>query len=207
MEIISKSWNSLSKEIASEYLKSFGSPATGSNEIIEDIFPKLIKNKINPKILDLGCGNGHLYKYFKSSGLNFRYTGVDFSKPLVEAAKVSNKEADFILCDINKLSKHISGKFDLIVYSHVLEMLESPELSLFEARKFSKLILIKFFEPPNSDFDKVELKEMDLGLGSVPYLRRKMSKKYYQLILANLGCKKVDIYCDNSKDEVHVLYF
>ena len=73
--------------------------------------------------------------------------------------------------------------------------------------KFIPSILIKFFEPPNSDFDKVELKEMDLGLSSVPYLRRKMSKKYYQLILANLGCKKVDIYFDNSKDEVHVLHF
>ena len=104
MEIISKSWNSLSKEIASEYLKSFGSPAKGSNEIIKDIFPKLIKNKINPKILDLGCGNGHLYKYFKSSGLNLKYTGVDFSRPLIEAARVSNVFKSMMQKDMEMLN-------------------------------------------------------------------------------------------------------
>ena len=207
MEIISKSWNSFNKEIASEYLKKFGTPAQGSNEIIKDIFPKLIKNKKSPSVLDLGCGNGNLYEYLNLSFKNIKYTGVDFSKPLIEAAKSFYKQVDFVLCDINNLSKKVKGNYDLIIYSHVIEMLQSPERSLFEAKKFSNLIIIKFFEPPNSLYDTVELREMDLGLGKVPYIRRKMSKKYYQLILSNIGCKKVEIYQDKSKDQVHVLHF
>ena len=207
MAIISKSWNSFSKEIASKYLKSFGNPSQSANEIVVDIIPKLFK-KINvPKILDLGCGNAQLYEFFKLNNIKCKYTGVDFSKPLLEAAKKNNNEANFLFCDINQLSENLSGDFDLVIYSHVLEMLESPEKSLSEAKKFSEIILIKFFEPPNSVFDIVELREMDLGLGKVPYLRRKISSKYYQFILANIGCKKVEIYSDKSNDEVHILYF
>ncbi len=206
MEIISKSWNSFNKEIAYKYLNKFGDPAKGSNEIIKDIFPKLIKNNQSPSVLDLGCGNGNLYEYLNTNIKKIKYTGVDFSRPLIEVARNKYKKADFVLCDINNLSQTIKGNYDLIIYSHVIEMLESPEKSLFEAKKFSNLILIKFFEPPNSKCDSVELREMDLGSGKVPYLRRKMSKKYYQLILSNIGCTKVEIYQDKSKDQVHVLY-
>ena len=207
MAIISKSWNSFSKEIASKYLKTFGNPSQSSNEILREVIPKLFKRKNIPRILDLGCGNAQLYEFFKFNNIKCKYTGVDFSRPLLEAAKNNNHEANFIFCDVNKLSENLSGDFDLVIYSHVLEMLESPEKSLSEAKKFSNIILIKFFEPPNSVFDMVELREMDLGLGKVPYLRRKISKKYYELILANIGCRKVDIYSDKSNDEVHILYF
>ncbi len=206
MEIISKSWNSFSKEIANEYLKTFGAPSKSANQIIKDIFPKLIKNKKSPKILDLGCGNGHLYE-FLNSNQKIKYTGIDFSQPLIEAARNNYKEANFIISDINNLPKDVKNDYDLIIFSHVIEMLESPEKSLFVAKTLSKIILIKFFEPPNSKYDLVELREMDLGMGRVPYLRRKMSKKYYQLILSNIGCKKVEIYQDKSKDQIHVLYF
>ena len=162
MEIISKSWNAFSKEIADEYLKTFGAPSSSANEIIKDILPSLIRNKKSPSILDLGCGNGHLYE-FLNSHKEIKYTGVDFSKPLIEAARNNYYDANFVIADINNLTKVLKNDFDLIIFSHVLEMLESPEKALFIARKFSKLILIKFFEPPTERFDEVELRD-ELGL-------------------------------------------
>ena len=86
-------------------------------------------------------------------------------------------------------------------------MLESPELSLREAKKVTNRILIRFFEPPEFEVDTVELREMDLGFGNVPYLRRKMSSSYYNLILANINCRRVDVYRDATKDQVHLLHF
>ncbi|EIJ45206.1 hypothetical protein GWL_46460 [Herbaspirillum sp. GW103] len=49
---------------------------------------------------------------------------------------------------------------------------------------------------------------MDVGQKEqVPFIRRKMSRDYYRLILARIGCKNVDIYRDTTKDQVHVLTF
>ena len=110
-------------------------------------------------------------------------------------------------CDVNKLSGLDDTKFDCVIYSHVVEILESPETSLREALKFSNKIIIRFFEPPVFDVDCVELRIMNLGKDNVPYLRRKMSKDYYSMILAKLGCKEVTVYRDISTDEVHVLNF
>jgi ubiquinone/menaquinone biosynthesis C-methylase UbiE len=148
-----------------------------------------------------------LLEFFKEKGLACEYTGVDFSDALLAVARCQNPEATFIQGDVNHLSTFVSGPFDFVLYSHVIEMLESPELSLHEARKTTNRVVIRFFEPPEFDVDTVELREMDLGLGKVPYLRRKMSRSYYQLILANAGCKRVDVYRDVCKDQVHVLYF
>jgi hypothetical protein len=49
---------------------------------------------------------------------------------------------------------------------------------------------------------------MDVGGEAVPYLRRKMSRDYYRLILAKAGCREVDVYRDeSSKDQIHLLRF
>jgi hypothetical protein len=70
-------------------------------------------------------------------------------------------------------------------------------------------VLIRFFEPPEFDVDTVELREMDVGGDrKVPYLRRKMSRDFYRLILANLGVSRVEIFqADGDKDQLHVLHF
>lgn len=206
MSKLRESWDAFSPEVAAAYLKTFGHPASGSKQILLDVIRSL-SDRAKPSVLDLGCGNGQLLEFFKEKGLACDYTGVDFSDALLAVARRQNREASFIRGDVNQLSTLVSDRFDFVIYSHVIEMLESPELSLHEAKKATNRVLIRFFEPPEFEVDTVELREMDLGLGKVPYLRRKMSKSYYQLILANAGCKRVDVYRDVSKDQVHVLYF
>ena len=123
-------------------------------------------------------------------------------------AEKNNPEAIFINDDVGQLTK-INGKFNLAIYSHVIEMLSSPEGSLIKARKIADKIIIRFFEPPVFEYDTVELKEMEVSRNiRVPYLRRKMSNDYYRMILQKIGCKKVDIYKDKySKDQIHVLNY
>lgn len=206
MSMSRESWEAFSPEVAAAYLKTFGHPASGSKQILVDVM-RFLSDCTRPSVLDLGCGNGQLLEFFKEKGLACDYTGVDFSDALLAVARRHNPDASFIQGDVNQLSTLVSDRFDFVIYSHVIEMLESPELSLHEAKKTTNRVLIRFFEPPEFEVDTVELREMDLGLGKVPYLRRKMSKSYYQLILANAGCKRVDVYRDVSKDQVHVLYF
>jgi SAM-dependent methyltransferase len=210
MNILQNSWNSFSPGLASKYLKSYGHASQTSKEMVFQILKNQTNNSII-SILDLGCGNGHLYEYFKERGLKCSYTGVDFSDVLLASARQLNHgdpNASFIKSDISVLDE-VTVTCDYALYSHVIEMLSSPEESLLKAKSLAKKIMIRFFEPPEFENDSVEIHEMDSGDGTmVPYLRRKMSRDYYRLILTKLKCKSVDVYRDeHSKDQIHVLHY
>ena len=49
------------------------------------MFGKYIKD--NDKILDLGCGNGRLYKFFTENKLNIDYYGLDLTEKFIEICK------------------------------------------------------------------------------------------------------------------------
>jgi SAM-dependent methyltransferase len=207
MNILEKSWNSFSPNIAKKYLRGHGHPSENSKKILLTV----IKNNFGAepvRIIDLGCGNAQLLEYFKKHDLSCEYTGVDISIDLLKVAKKNHGSSKFILDDINQLSR-VFHKYDLAIYSHVVELIASPDRSLLAATKFSSKIAIRFYEPPNFEFDTNEIREMDTGAGKkVPFLRRKMSRDYYKLILSKINCKRVDVYPDPlSKDEVHLLHF
>jgi len=158
------------------------------------------------RLLDVGCGNASLYSRMKETGVPCSYLGIDFSTALLKAAHALHLEAMLAEMNVQRLAL-ADHSFDFVVLSHVLEMLGSPEKALQEAKRVCrKTILIRFFEPPVFRWDETELRFMDVGMGKVPYLRRKMSKDYYDMMLANCGIRTVEIYKDaHSKDQIHVL--
>lgn len=207
--LLSESWNSFNLDVAKKYLKTFGKGSNSSKEILSRVIQRESKSS-RPSLLELGCGNGQLLEFLMQQNVKCSYTGVDFSTVLLKAARTTFAKirgVEFVQDDISELKK-INGQFDFAIFSHVIEMLESPELCLLKAKQFAPKILIRFFEPPEFDFDTVELLGMNVGKNDkVPYLRRKMSSSYYHLILNNVGCKTVDIYKSADKDQVHLLHF
>lgn len=206
MSILQNSWGAFTQKAAKDYLKTFGTPSMESKLILSEVLKELSAGD-RISVIDLGCGNANLAEYLTEKKLSFQYTGVDFSDALLNAAKEIYPHANFVCDDVNSLD-NVTQKYDVAVYSHVIEMLSSPERSLLAAQKFAKKIVIRFFEPPEFDVDSVELLDMDVGGEQrVPYLRRKMSKDYYRLMLSKMGCTKVDVYRDNHKDQIHVLHY
>jgi SAM-dependent methyltransferase len=210
MDSLANSWGSFSPQSAFEYLRTSGYPSLTSRKILTDILKKYSRFR-RLSLIDLGCGNAQLYDHLKEQEVACTYTGVDFSDPLLEAAATLHRgdlHARFIKDDVNDLG-NVDGEYDIALYSHVVETLSSPERSLLKARTLAKRIIIRFFEPPDFETDAVELKEMDVGDGrKVPYIRRKMSRDYYRLILTKMRCRRVDRYRDDSsKDQVHVLHY
>ena len=207
MGILKNSWGSFSKKAAKKYLNGFGGGSENSIKIISEII-KGIGSKIN--IIELGCGNGQFIKKLIKLDVDAHFTGIDFSDSLLDAAIKALPNCVFINDDVIKLNK-VNTNFKIGIYSHVLEMLESPSESLLNASKICNIIIIRFFEPPNFNIDSVEIQEMtvdDVKKIKAPYLRRKISKNYYNFILNEIKCKKVEKYLDEySKDEIHVLFF
>ena len=207
LNVLGKSWDAFSPKRAKEYLRSFGHPSIGSKKLLTDVLKELNLGEV-PSIIDLGCGNAQLLEYFQEQKFSCVYAGVDVSDSLLCVAKEMFPNTQFIYDDVDTLEK-VTDKYDIAVYSHVLEIIASPESSLLRAQQFAKKIAIRFFEPPEFEFDTVELREMEVGDGKMaPYIRRKMSKDYYRLILAKMNCTRVDVYQDqSSKDQVHILHY
>lgn len=210
MDILQESWGGMTRRRAEEYLKTHGAPSEGSKRLLLEVIREHTR-KDPVSLVDLGCGNAQLYEYFRDQDLDCEYVGVDVSEPLLEVAHANHDgdpRARFVHADVNTL-EGVEGRYDIALYSHVLEILPSPEDSLHAAKRVADLIAIRFFEPPERETDLVELREMEVGdERMVPYLRRSMSRDYYRLILSKLGCERVDVYQDETaKDQVHVLHF
>ena len=119
----------------------------------------LIKDKIdgskNPKLLDVGCGEGFTLKFFKSKGWNI--TGLDYS---VHGIETQNPDCinEFISGDIyqslNKIKEH-GEKFDLIWLDNVLEHVVNPKDLVNTCYSLGQKGSLMIIEVPN-DFSVVQ---------------------------------------------------
>lgn len=66
-------------------------------------------------ILDVGCGNGELYKYLNFLGFRGKYCGTDVNLTLINQAKKRFKDAEFIHADI--IDKKFKTKYDYVLTS------------------------------------------------------------------------------------------
>jgi ubiquinone/menaquinone biosynthesis C-methylase UbiE len=205
-----ESWNEISPELSSEYLDGYGYPSTTSKVLLSEVIKREFGRA--PRVLDVGCGNGQLLKTLREACPDILYTGIDISHNLLEAARrayAKTDGADWINCELSELTARGDRRYDCVVFSHVLEMLESPQRALVDASRLADVVVVRWFEPPDSDVDVVELRKMALDRRGVevPYIRWTMARDYYQLCLRRIGALRVDVYRDESSvDQVHVIH-
>ena len=108
-----KYWNSISKDKIDKEVCSA--------DITKDCL-KIIESNLTIKgnILDLGCGNGRLMVPLAKKHRRSKFTGVDFSKNILdEAPKVSN--VDYILNDGKtiKTKKKFDSGYSMLLFQHI----------------------------------------------------------------------------------------
>lgn len=87
--------------------------------------------KKDSKILDIGCGAGTLALFLAGQGNSVK--GVDLSKRAIQACKKSAKSLGLNNVSFEKINfpeENISGRFDFIILSEVLEHLPKDSLAL-----------------------------------------------------------------------------
>ena len=80
----------------------------------------LFDKYLNPldKVLDLGCGNGRFYPFFK----NVNYLGIDYSKELIKCAREKFPQAEFQVADALNLpfkDNSFDKVFSIAVFHHI----------------------------------------------------------------------------------------
>ena len=73
----------------------------------------------NPSILDFGCATGTTNKYLRLIGknINYKYKGIDISKPAIEKAKTYYDKEEFELIEQNS---NFLEKINLILSTPVI---------------------------------------------------------------------------------------
>jgi len=115
--------------------------------LIDSLNQVIIKKKLN--ILDIGCGAGTLALYLSSKGHNV--TGIDISTQAIKACKVSAKNLNLNTKFYNKdfMSNDLKEKYDLVIFSEVIEHLPDDKKALKKIYKLLKPAGILLLSTPS----------------------------------------------------------
>lgn len=91
-----------------------------------DYMIEFIKKQGKITILDYGCNTGYFLKMIKKTAPNNECFGADINPHALDSARIKNPDIKFY--DLN--NETIDNQFDIIILSHVLEHVDSPEILL-----------------------------------------------------------------------------
>ncbi|MBN1645142.1 class I SAM-dependent methyltransferase [Candidatus Woesearchaeota archaeon] len=89
------------------------------------------------KILDAGCGEGHLIEKLNQKNSQNYYYGIDLTKVAINSAEKRCPRAKIFLMDLTKL-KFKDNFFDIVICSDVLEHIPRYRLAIEELKRVTK---------------------------------------------------------------------
>ena len=118
------------KELIQKYGDSPEAAQWSSRETQEKRFAILagIGDLNGTRILDFGCGSGHLGTYLRSKNVQFKYTGVDIVEDFFDIARKNNPDARF-----GSLQEFEHEKFDYIIISGVFNNKRRDNRKFYQA--------------------------------------------------------------------------
>jgi 2-polyprenyl-3-methyl-5-hydroxy-6-metoxy-1,4-benzoquinol methylase len=113
---------------------------------------------VKGRVLDIGCGVGHLSRDFPSNS----YIGIDSDPESIEVARSNNPGKSFAL--LSQFDEAVKGQFDTIVCLAVIEHVDQPIEFLEKLRPFLARNGQIVLTTPNPRFDHLHGIGAKLGL-------------------------------------------
>lgn len=90
-----------------------------------DRFCELVE-KLNPAILEIGCGPGNITKYLSAKRPDFYIEAIDVAPNMVELAKANNPTAHFTVMDCREMGR-LASTYDAIIAGFCLPYLSKED--------------------------------------------------------------------------------
>ncbi|WP_051569356.1 class I SAM-dependent methyltransferase [Alkaliphilus transvaalensis] len=132
----------------------------------------ILKKGNQYKILDVGCGIGQLLREIKDhfEGFDLELVGVDFSKEMIERAKVSRDTIVYHHLDVNEIDT-LDSSFDIIICTHSFPYYENQEGAITDFKQLLKgdgsLILAQASQ--NNFYDQIAMFFVKFTTGKAKY--------------------------------------
>ena len=123
-------------ELNRQFYQTFAGPFSATRQRLQPGVLRILERlPLDADILDLGCGNGELWRALDRAGLRGRYVGLDFSPRLLSIASSQQLEtsgrASFLIADLAEPGWDVHlpvASFDFILAFAVLHHLPGREL-------------------------------------------------------------------------------
>ena len=174
------------EEFFSSY-KEMRDTKINANELIEiPVIKSFLPDLKDKKILDLGCGEGEMSKFFLEQGAK-KVVGVDISKNMLnEAKKKKVKNLEFKLLSMEEISS-LKGKFDIVFSSLAFHYVEDfYKLMKDVANKLKKGGLLIFSQEHPLVTSSIRSKDLP------KYIEKDDKRYYYISDYNNIGKRFVD---------------
>lgn len=102
-------------------------PEIYNNFVLPKYLQEILKEEKGSKILDIGCGFGHILSALAKENYTQLY-GVDILEEAVEECKNNNLNVEQISNIIDFAANFKGDKFDFIIMSHVIEHIPKSEI-------------------------------------------------------------------------------
>ena len=113
------------------------------------------------KVLELGCGMGHLLSWLGSS---YQVYGVDINPWALSQAKQNVPQGNFVLLSGDATYAFPQATFDILIAKHVVEHLRQPERAIAEMSRVLKPSGLLILATPNLD-SPMRLRKKDDWIG------------------------------------------
>jgi len=153
-------------------------------------------------VLDVGCGNGLVYKAIKEEGkLPSKYKGVDLSSKMIETCQKMYPEVEWEQEDADQL-KEENESYDIVLLFHVHESMNSYQQSIKEALRVAKKKVIIVFWKGLTNLDEDIIQEMPYNGWTSFYC----AKKFFTFLkeIDYSYAPWLELYCDGFR---YNLYF
>ncbi|MBT3720908.1 class I SAM-dependent methyltransferase [archaeon] len=118
--------------IAKDYADSFTKNKVES-EIIDKFLDEL---PINPRVLDVGCGNSDYFEHF--SKRNVDYTGIDLSSEMLKIARKNFPNGNFINMDMRSILFNTNFFAGIFCFYSLIHIPKKEVISVLES--FSRIL-------------------------------------------------------------------
>lgn len=141
----------------------------------------------NKKVLDIGCGTGTVCLYFASKGCNV--VGIDISKKAIKLAKLNARnlgfynKTDYFVSDFP--NETVSGKYDLIICSEILEHIDDHRTALKRIYQLMKKGGHVLFSVPLDTSFLFRNNFLNVFEKNVGHLRRYNDREFIKLVKSN----------------------
>ena len=104
-----------------------------------DIMKKIPLN--NPSLLEIGCSSGYYSEVFEKAGMKLTYSGCDYSKPFIDAARARYPKLDFKVSDATSLD-YTEKEFDIVISGCCILHIVDYKKAIQEAARVSRGFVI-----------------------------------------------------------------